>query len=578
MCAGESYVVFGSDAPFAASLDLAALDGANGFVINGIDEGDSSGSSVSGAGDVNGDGFDDLIIGASGADPDGKADAGESYVVFGSDAPFAASLDLAALDGANGFVINGIDEGDNSGWSVSGAGDVNGDGFDDLIIGTCRPYGKHAGESYVVFGQEAFPDSDLISVVAHGRPAYGAYPEMHVLVDGALVGTAVVTAEAVAYDFEVAGLDAASTLEVRFANDAYDGDSGIDRNLYVEAVTKTVDGVAEPMPVGLATYARDDGNTMPGQNKLYWQGELVFDLTPPEPIPDPDLISVVAHGRPAYGAYPEMQVLVDGALVGAAVVTAEAVAYDFEVAGLDAASTLEVRFANDAYDGDSGIDRNLYVEAVTKTVDGVAEPMPVGLATYVRDDGNTMPGQGKLYWQGELVFDLTPPQPIPDPDLITLSELNGANGFVINGIDYWHGSGRSVGGAGDVNGDGFDDLIIGAPWAYSRGVGASHVVFGSDAPFAASFELAALDGANGFEILGQRMDGGAGTSVSGAGDVNGDGFDDLIIGAPYGRDPADLKSLAGESYVVFGSGGPVRRSPPSCGSRRHERLRHQRHR
>ena len=70
--------------------------------------------------------------------PDGN-DAGESYVVFGSDAPFAASLDLAALDGANGFVINGIDEGDCSGFSVSGAGDVNGDGFDDLIIGASVP-------------------------------------------------------------------------------------------------------------------------------------------------------------------------------------------------------------------------------------------------------------------------------------------------------------------------------------------------------------------------------------------------------------------------------------------------------
>ncbi len=231
---------------------------------------------------------------------------------------------------------------------------------------------------------------------------------MQVLVDGALVGAAVVTAEAVAYDFEVAGLDAASTLEVRFANDAYDGDSGIDRNLYVEAVTKTVDGVAEPMPVGLATYARDDGNTMPGQNKLYWQGELVFDLTPPEPIPDPDLISVVARGRPAYGAYPEMQVLVDGALVGAAVVTAEAVPYDFEVAGLDAASTLEVRFANDAYDRDSGIDRNLYVESVDTRVDGVSEDLDIASAIYERDQPALadIPGQNELWWQGELAFDL----------------------------------------------------------------------------------------------------------------------------------------------------------------------------
>ena len=91
-------MVFGSAAGFAASLDLAALDGTNGFRLDGIDADDCSGVSVAGAGDVNGDGIDDLIIGASGRSRR-QDDAGESYVVFGSAAGFAASLDLAALDG-----------------------------------------------------------------------------------------------------------------------------------------------------------------------------------------------------------------------------------------------------------------------------------------------------------------------------------------------------------------------------------------------------------------------------------------------------------------------------------------------
>jgi len=84
--AGESYVVFGSTQGFPAVLPLASLfagDGSAGFVLTGIDPDDESGISVSGAGDVNGDAIDDLIIGAVRADPGGIDRAGESYVVFG---------------------------------------------------------------------------------------------------------------------------------------------------------------------------------------------------------------------------------------------------------------------------------------------------------------------------------------------------------------------------------------------------------------------------------------------------------------------------------------------------------------
>jgi len=58
-------------------------NGSAGFVVNGINNGDSAGVSVSSAGDVNGDGIDDLLIGASYQSPGGRLNAGESYVVFG---------------------------------------------------------------------------------------------------------------------------------------------------------------------------------------------------------------------------------------------------------------------------------------------------------------------------------------------------------------------------------------------------------------------------------------------------------------------------------------------------------------
>jgi hypothetical protein len=69
-------------ATFPANINLSALDGTNGFTLSGVAGGDQSGCEVSTAGDVNGDGVDDLLIGAPGADPNGDG-SGASYVVFG---------------------------------------------------------------------------------------------------------------------------------------------------------------------------------------------------------------------------------------------------------------------------------------------------------------------------------------------------------------------------------------------------------------------------------------------------------------------------------------------------------------
>ena len=134
---------------------------------------DQAGCSVSSAGDVNGDGFDDLIVGAPYGD-DGGSDAGEAYVVFGKAGGLRHHRSRAACRGRSRLHHPGRCAGDQAGCSVSAAGDVNGDGFDDLIVGA--PFGDDggddAGEAYVVFGKASgFATIDLD---AHWLPTAAA--------------------------------------------------------------------------------------------------------------------------------------------------------------------------------------------------------------------------------------------------------------------------------------------------------------------------------------------------------------------------------------------------------------------
>ncbi len=130
---------------------------------------------------------------------------------------------------------------------------------------------------------------------------------------------------------------------------------------------------------------------------------------------------------------------------------------------------------------------------------------------------------------------------------ITLSDNLGPAGVTILGQAAFDNSGRSVSSAGDVNGDGFDDLIVGAhnaaPGTPARDrAGKSYVIFGGSSlppTILALNNLGQSGGPAGFTILGQAADDYSGRSVSSAGDVNGDGFDDLIVGADR-ADPAGL--------------------------------------
>jgi hypothetical protein len=94
------------------------------------------------------------VLGAT-ASPDGHAQAGTAYVLFGQLSGWPARFNLTTLTGSNGFAVDGLNTGDYLGISVSTAGDVNGDGITDLVLGALG-VNNGQGAAYVIFGNTAF--------------------------------------------------------------------------------------------------------------------------------------------------------------------------------------------------------------------------------------------------------------------------------------------------------------------------------------------------------------------------------------------------------------------------------------
>ena len=169
--AGSVFVVLGRRG--GAAIDLRE-PGFGGYRIDGAVANDRIGvERVSGAGDVNRDGRDDVLVGGNGAAGRGP-NTGAAWVVFGRRG--SAPVDLAAL-GAGGYRIAGAKSGDRAGFAVANAGDVNDDGRPDQLVGAytaANERGTTAGEAYVVFGRRATDTVELAALGGGGITIRGA--------------------------------------------------------------------------------------------------------------------------------------------------------------------------------------------------------------------------------------------------------------------------------------------------------------------------------------------------------------------------------------------------------------------
>ncbi len=147
--AGAAYIFFGAST--LSGTKTAGTD--QNFQILGKAASDYLGFSVSGAGDVNGDGFDDVIVGANSNDDGPGIDAGAAYIFFGA-SNLSGTKSLGEGQSADVTILGKADSDKLGSVAASGAGDVNGDGFDDIIVGARYndDGAANAGAAYIFFG------------------------------------------------------------------------------------------------------------------------------------------------------------------------------------------------------------------------------------------------------------------------------------------------------------------------------------------------------------------------------------------------------------------------------------------
>ena len=443
------------------------------------------GTSISDAGDVNGDGFSDIIIGEKSYD----GDRGRSFIYFGG----------SQMDTLADVVITGVNYSDELGQTVSGAGDVNGDGFSDVIIGAHQFQSSlKSGKAYIYFGGTSMDNlADIILTgpvngdafgwsVSGGKDVNGdGYSDVVVGMWGDING------RDFAYVYFGGGsMDNVPDVTFNESGSINFGSSvSMPGDVNCDGYSDVVIGGYKEGVVGKA-YIYFGGANMNSAKDIELSGEGTADR----------------FGSTLNGAGDLNNDGFADLLIGAWGYSGNTGKVYLYMYGMNGTLFSDLTMTGEATSNIFGVSVS---SAGDVNGDGYSDVI-VGAYGY---NGNT--GRAYIFYGGLSMNNIA--------DVILTGEVANDN------------FGISVSSAGDVNGDGYSDVVVGAH-GYSNNTGKAYIYYGGTS----------MNNVADVTFTGEASGDILGYSVSSAGDVNGDGFTDIIAGAP------GFSGITGKVYVYYG--------------------------
>ncbi len=479
----------------------------------------SMGVSVSGAGDVNGDGYSDVIVGANGYD-NGETDEGAAFIYHGS--ATGISTTASAIVDSNQYQSI-------MGKSVSGGGDVNGDGYSDVIVGANRYDNGQTDEGavFVFYGSSIGINLTAAWVVESNQVGaqMGSSVSGGVDLNGdgysdVIVGAPLYdngqTDEGAAFVYHGSGTGISTTAAAMVESNQESADMGWSVS---GAGDVNGDGYSDVI-VGARRY--DNGETSEGSAFVYHGSSIGISTTAAAMVESNQLsalmgVSVACAGDVNGDGFSDVIVGANGYENGQ---TNEGAAFIYHGSATGISTTPAT-----SLESNNSIAQMGYSVSGAGDVNGDGYSDVIVGAPYYRN-GNSDEGAAFIY-HGSASGIIT-----------TVAAMVESN----KGFAYM---GHSVSGAGDVNGDGYSDLIVGVR-GYSNGQSNEGAFFVYHGSFTGISTTAAAI------VESNQLGAGMGHSVSGAGDVNGDGYSDVIVGVTsYDNGQTD----EGAAFVYLGNGG-----------------------